>query len=131
MVRTAIRSTITGDAITVAPGQTAEATNRLFAGAKQVKLLDAYAEQHGIKNFDLAIDFGWFYFLTKPFFYALDFLGTLFGNFGVAILVFTVFVKAAFFPLANKSYKAMSKMKALAAGDDEDPRAVRRRPVSA
>ena len=103
----------TGQAVTVAPGQSAETTNRLFAGAKQVKLLDAYAEQYGIKNFDLAIDFGWFYFLTKPFFYALDFLGTLFGNFGVAILVLTVFVKAAFFPLANKSYKAMSKMKAL------------------
>ena len=83
------------------------------------------------RNFDRAVDFGWFYFLTKPIFYALDFLGTLFGNFGIAILVLTVFVKAAFFPLANKSYRAMSKMKALAAGDDEAARAVRRRQVSA
>ncbi|HEV7368876.1 membrane protein insertase YidC [Arenibaculum sp.] len=97
----------------VAPGGSTEYTTRLFAGAKQVRLLDAYAEQYGITNFDRAIDFGWFYFLTKPFFYALDFLGRLFGNFGVAILVFTVFVKLVFFPLANKSYRAMSKMKAL------------------
>lgn len=97
----------------VAPGSVAEDTSRLFAGAKQVRLLDAYEKQFGITRFDRAIDFGWFYFLTKPFFYALDFLAGLIGNFGVAILVFTVFVKAVFFPLANKSYKAMSKMKKL------------------
>jgi len=97
----------------VAPGATAEQTARLFAGAKQVKLLDAYAEKYGITNFDLAIDFGWFYFLTKPFFYALDMLARLIGNFGVAILIFTVIVKAVFFPLANKSYHAMAKMKKL------------------
>jgi YidC/Oxa1 family membrane protein insertase len=97
----------------VAPGATAEQTARLFAGAKQVKLLDAYAEKYGITNFDLAIDFGWFYFLTKPFFYALDLLARLIGNFGLAILVFTVIVKAVFFPLANKSYHAMAKMKKL------------------
>ncbi|HYH18905.1 MAG TPA: membrane protein insertase YidC [Azospirillum sp.] len=97
----------------VAPGATAEQTARLFAGAKQVKLLDAYADKYGITNFDLAIDFGWFYFLTKPFFYALDMLARLLGNFGLAILVFTVIVKAVFFPLANKSYHAMAKMKKL------------------
>lgn len=102
-----------GTAVEVAPGATATQTGRLFAGAKQVKLLDAYADKLGITNFDLAIDFGWFYFLTKPFFYALDFLGRVLGNFGLAILVFTVVVKAAFFPLANKSYQAMSKMKKL------------------
>ncbi|WP_207457041.1 membrane protein insertase YidC [Azospirillum sp. SYSU D00513] len=104
---------ILGQAVEVAPGATAEETQRLFAGAKQVRLLDGYAESLGITNFDLAIDFGWFYFLTKPFFYALDFLAGLFGNFGVAILVFTVFVKALFFPLASKSYRAMSEMKKL------------------
>jgi YidC/Oxa1 family membrane protein insertase len=103
----------TGQPVTIDPGQTVENTDRLFAGAKQVRLLDAYAEKLNIPHFDLAIDFGWFYFLTKPFFYALDMLGRLFGNFGVAILVFTVFIKALFFPLANKSYRAMSKMKAL------------------
>src|SRR5689334_1758895 len=82
----------TGQAATVSPGQTAEMTDRLFAGAKQVRLLDAYSKDLGIPKFDLAIDFGWFYFLTKPFFYALDYLGRLFGNFGVAILVVTVLV---------------------------------------
>ncbi len=102
-----------GNAVEVAPGATAEHTTRLFAGAKQVRLLDAYSDRLGIANFDLAIDFGWFYFLTKPFFYALDMLGRLFGNFGIAILVFTVAVKAVFFPLANKSYHAMAKMKKL------------------
>jgi YidC/Oxa1 family membrane protein insertase len=64
-------------------------------------------------NFDLAIDFGWFYFLTKPFFYAIDWLFNLFGNFGVATLAFTVVVKLAFFPLANKSYRSMAKMRIL------------------
>ncbi|HYD32299.1 MAG TPA: membrane protein insertase YidC [Azospirillaceae bacterium] len=102
-----------GDAVTVKPGETGGTSWHMFAGAKQVRLLDTYSSELGIEKFDLAIDFGWFYFLTKPFFYALDFLGRLFGNFGVAILVFTVFVKAVFFPLANKSYVSMSKMKAL------------------
>lgn len=102
-----------GQGIEIAPGATAEQTSRLFAGAKQVRLLDEYSDKLGIANFDLSIDFGWFYFLTKPFFYALDMLGRLFGNFGVAILVFTVIVKACFFPLANKSYHAMAKMKKL------------------
>jgi YidC/Oxa1 family membrane protein insertase len=102
-----------GAVIEVAPGASAEQTARLFAGAKQVHLLDAYADKLGITNFDLAIDFGWFYFLTKPFFYALDFLARVIGNFGIAILMLTICVKAVFFPLANKSYQAMSKMKAL------------------
>ena len=102
-----------GAAVEVPAGGTIEDTARLFAGAKQVRLLDAYGDQYNISNFDLAIDFGWFYFLTKPFFYALDFLAGLVGNFGVAILIFTVFIKAVFFPLANKSYLAMSKMKKL------------------
>jgi len=102
-----------GAAVEVAPGATVQQNARLFAGAKQVKLLDAYADKLGITNFDLAIDFGWFYFLTKPFFYALDFFARVIGNFGIAILMLTICVKAVFFPLANKSYKAMSKMKAL------------------
>ncbi len=104
---------IMGAPIEVAPGGTGEQISRVFAGAKEVRLLDHYAATLGIQNFDLAIDFGWFYFLTKPFFYALDLLARLFGNFGVAILVFTVFVKLLFFPLANKSYVAMSRMKKL------------------
>ena len=94
-------------------GATAETTNRLFAGAKEVARLDDYADRLGIARFDLAIDFGWFYFLTKPIFYALIYLHKLVGNFGLAILLLTVAIKLAFFPLANKSYKAMSKMRAL------------------
>ncbi len=102
------------EAVTVAPGAEATTTARLFAGAKEVNLLDRYESQLGIPNFDKAVDFGWFYFLTKPIFYALDWLYKATGNFGVAILIFTVFAKAVFFPLANKSYKSMSKMKLLA-----------------
>ncbi|MFC3125786.1 membrane protein insertase YidC [Pseudoroseomonas globiformis] len=98
----------------VAPGGTATNSVRVFAGAKEVRLLDAYQDNLGITDFDKAIDFGWFYFMTKPFFYALDFLFRHIGNFGVAILVFTVALKALFFPLANKAYKSMARMKTMA-----------------
>ena len=101
------------DPTTAAAGATAGTVTRLFAGAKVVGLLDRYEAQLGLPHFDKAVDFGWFYFLTKPIFYALDWLFRLTGNFGVAILIFTVFAKAVFFPLANKSYRAMSKMKLL------------------
>ena len=101
------------DPLVVGPGAASSSMTRLFAGAKVVQLLDRYESELGIPNFDKAIDFGWFYFLTKPIFYALDWLFKLTGNFGVAILIFTVFAKAVFFPLANKSYKSMSKMKLL------------------
>lgn len=103
-----------GAARNVAVGQTVEAVGRIFAGAKEVRLLDAYQARYGVDHFDKAVDFGWFYFLTKPMFYALDWLNRLVGNFGVAILILTVFIKLLFFPLANKSYKAMSKMRNLA-----------------
>jgi len=100
--------------VEVAPGATAATTTRLFAGAKEVNLLDRYERDLKAPNFDKAVDFGWFYFLTKPIFYALDWLYQVTGNFGVAILVFTVFAKLVFFPLANYSYRSMSKMKLLA-----------------
>jgi YidC/Oxa1 family membrane protein insertase len=98
---------------TIAPGAEAGLATRLFAGAKEVAQLDAYMERYGIVDFDKAIDFGWFYFMTKPFFHVLHFFGVLFGNFGVAILVFTLALKILFFPLANKAYKSMARMKVL------------------
>ena len=100
--------------LTLPAGGNVTVEGRLFAGAKKVSLLDYYQENMNIPNFDLAIDFGWFYFLTKPFFYAISWLFHLFGNFGVATLAFTVVVKLAFFPLANKSYHSMAKMRVLA-----------------
>ena len=100
-------------AVQVPAGGTGEVTGLLFAGAKKVNLIDDYAEKHNIKQLDLVIDWGWFYFITKPMFYALHFFYDLVGNFGVAILAVTVLVKLVFFPLANKSYESMSKMKKL------------------
>jgi len=97
----------------VAPGESMETVSRLYAGAKEVLLLDSYEETLGVPRFDLAVDFGWFYFLTKPIFYALHWLGENTGNFGVAILLLTVAIKIIFFPLANKSYRAMAKMRKL------------------
>ena len=98
---------------TVEAGATGSVTSHLFAGAKVVQLLDRYESQYHIPNFDKAVDFGWFYFLTKPIFYALDFFYHVTGNFGVAIMIFTVIVKGLFFPLASKSYRSMSRMKLL------------------
>ncbi len=94
-------------------GGSAEFKSNFFAGAKEVPLLDGYTEAFGVDRFDLAIDFGWFYFLTKPIFQALLWINGHAGNLGVSILLLTVVIKLAFFPLANKSYVAMSKMKKL------------------
>jgi YidC/Oxa1 family membrane protein insertase len=99
--------------ITIAPGATAGTEAHLFAGAKIVRVIDAYQDKYGIEKFDLTIDWGWFWFFTKPLFWLLEWLYVQLGNFGLSILVLTVIVKAVFFPLANKSYAAMSKMKAL------------------
>jgi len=110
------------DAKTVPIGGTATANARLFAGAKEARVvginfpfagLGGYNQQLGLNHFDLLIDWGWFYFITKPMFLALDFFFHLVGNFGVAILLVTVLVKLIFLPLANKSYASMAKMKAI------------------
>jgi YidC/Oxa1 family membrane protein insertase len=106
---------------TIAPGATGTAHSRLFAGAKEVSVVGidfpfgpgGYNQALHLNHFDLLIDWGWFYFITKPMFLALDFFFHLIGNFGIAILIVTVLVKALFFPLANKSYASMAKMKAV------------------
>lgn len=99
------------DAVSVPAGGTATHSARLFAGAKIVSVIDAYEADLDIPLFDKIIDWGWFYWLTKPLFYAIDYFFHLFGNFGVAILVVTVLVKLLFFPLASKSYASMARMK--------------------
>jgi len=99
------------DPINIAPGASVSAQTRLFAGAKEVALVEGYERDLGVKRFDLLIDWGWFYFITKPLFKVMDYFYKLLGNFGLAILLVTVLVKAAFFPLANKSYASMAKMK--------------------
>jgi len=101
------------DARTIAPGATTSADVHLFAGAKEVHTVNAYNDQLKLNHFDLLIDWGWFYFITKPMFLVLDFFYRLVGNFGVAILLVTLLIKAVFFPLANKSYASMAKMKAV------------------
>ena len=100
------------DPIVVADGADATVESRLFAGAKVTSVVDGY-EADGIYKFELLIDWGWFHFLTKPLFHALHFIAGYIGNFGVAILIITVLIKLVFYPLANKSYVAMSKMKKL------------------
>jgi YidC/Oxa1 family membrane protein insertase len=97
----------------VPAGGSATRTQHLFAGAKVVSMLDDYAEKLKLPLFDRAVDFGWFFFLTKPLFIILDTIFRFVGNFGIAILCLTVLVKLAMFPLANKSYRSMSKMKIL------------------
>ena len=108
------QSDFLGQPVVLQPGAEISSTAHLFAGAKRVDLLDRYTEELGVPNFDLAIDFGWFYFLTKPFFYGLSWLFQYLGNFGLAIIAFTIGVRLVLFPLANKSYKSMGKMRELA-----------------
>ncbi|ASP90172.1 membrane protein insertase YidC [Sinorhizobium meliloti] len=99
------------DAVTVAPGQSVELKNLVFAGAKEVPVVDNYEVAYSIPNFDKLIDWGWFYFITKPMFKMMDFFFRLFGNFGIAVLITTIVVKLIFFPLANKQYASMANMK--------------------
>ncbi len=106
-------------AVTVGPGASASTEGYVFAGAKEVYAINGYGDTLKIKQFDLMVDWGWFYFITKPLFQLIHFLASWFGslgltaNFGLAILATTVLVKLVFFPLANKSYESMAKMKNL------------------
>lgn len=99
------------DPLTIGAGAVAERTTHLFAGAKEVRLIDQVAEQLGVDRFDRAIDWGWFYFLTRPIFFLLDWLYKFLGNFGLAIIGLTIIVKLIMFPLANKGYASMNRMK--------------------
>ena len=85
----------------------------IFAGAKEVPLIDEYIDTLKINKLDLSVDFGWFYFLTKPLFYALHFLSGLAGNFGIGIIILTICIRIVLFPLANKSFKSMNAMRIL------------------
>jgi YidC/Oxa1 family membrane protein insertase len=102
-----------GPALTIAPGGTGAVDGRLFAGAKEVSIVDGYNDRLRLNKFDRLIDWGWFYFITKPLFLAMDWIYRHVGNFGLAILIVTVIIKIFFFPLANKSYASMAKMKAV------------------
>ncbi len=99
--------------VKAAAGQKASVEANLFAGAKQVSLIESYGDALKITKFNYMIDWGWFYFITIPMFHLINWLYQLIGNFGLAILAVTVIVKAAFFPLANKAYESMAKMKKL------------------
>lgn len=101
----------TGQARTVAPGAQVVVSQHLFAGAKTVPLLQAYQAKLGIPKFDEAVDWGMFWFLTRPLFAFLDFIFKQVGSFGIAILLLTVCVRAAFFPIAQRQYESMTKMK--------------------
>lgn len=101
-------------ALIAAPGATVEAKSRFFAGAKEVEVLRGIKRDLGIQRFDDAIDWGWFWFIAKPMFDVLHFLFKLVGNFGVAIMLLTLVVRLLLFPVANKQYVSMNKMKELA-----------------
>ena len=96
---------------TLRSGESLKTKSYIFAGAKEVPLIDQYIKKIGINKLDLSVDFGWFYFLTKPLFYALHFLSTLVGNFGVGIIILTICIRIVLFPLANKSFKSMNSMR--------------------
>lgn len=102
-----------GDAVVIANGASAENVMHFFAGAKKLSVLEQYERQLGVEHLDLAIDFGWYYFMTKPFSKGLTYLGNLTGNFGIAILIFTVFIRILVYPLASKAYRSMARMKTL------------------
>ena len=87
---------------------------QIIVAAKRVNVIDGYAENLDINKFDLAIDWGFMYFITKPLFFVLDYFFKLLGNYGLAIIAVTICIRLAFFPLANFSFKSMGKMKLLA-----------------
>ncbi|MBD1157757.1 membrane protein insertase YidC [Pelagibacterales bacterium SAG-MED17] len=101
------------NATEVGANETKSNSIRVIIAAKEVNVIDGYAESENINKFDLAIDWGWFYFIVKPLFFAIQYFFNLAGNFGVAIIMITACIRLAFFPLANYSFKSMAKMKVL------------------
>lgn len=99
--------------ITVASGEMVSTVGNVFSGAKELHLLNRYAKEYHIPDFRKSVDFGWFYYLTYPIFIVLDWLNGLWGNFGLALLTFTLIVKLVFYPLASKQFHSMGKMKEL------------------
>ena len=104
---------INNDPIKINPSSSGFNDFRLFVAAKEVNTIDTYAEEQNINKLDLVIDWGWFYFFTKPLFFVIDYLFKLSGNFGIAIVLITLAIRALFFPLANFSFRSMAKMKAV------------------
>ena len=105
---------VTGDALVVQAGESQSTTVNIFSGAKKLSLLKKYGQELNVPNFDLAVDFGIFFFLTRPFFAIINFFYGFVGNFGVAIILFTVLLRICVFPLANTSFKSFAKMRQIA-----------------
>ncbi len=105
---------IVGQKIAVSNNGSISHNFMIFAGPKIVKVIDKYMEEYGVQEFDRSVDFGWFYFLTKPIFHTLEFIFGYVGNFGWSIIIFTILMRICFFPLAQQSFKSMAKMKKLA-----------------
>jgi YidC/Oxa1 family membrane protein insertase len=104
---------IINDPIKINTSSNGSSNFRLFVAAKEVNTIDNYAESQNINKLDLVIDWGWFYFFTKPLFFVIDYLFKFSGNFGIAIVLITLAIRALFFPLANFSFRSMAKMKAV------------------
>jgi YidC/Oxa1 family membrane protein insertase len=104
---------IISEATIANPQKSTSNTLKIFIGAKEVYPIDNYTEKEKIDRFDLSIDWGWFYFITKPLFFVIDYIFKIVGNFGVAIIILTLLVRILFFPLNNYSFKSMAKMKVL------------------
>ena len=104
---------LVGTKIVVGNGDNISHNLKLFAGPKIVSVIEQYMDEYGVQEFDRSVDFGWFYFLTKPIFHVLEFIFGYVGNFGWAIIIFTLLMRICFFPLAQASFKSMAKMKKL------------------
>ena len=100
-----------GDLTGASSGESVSSISQAFIGAKEVKIIQNYSDNNALNRLDLIIDWGWFYFLAKPLFYILDLLFSFSGNFGVAILLLTILIKVVFFPVVNRSYVQMAKMR--------------------